>query len=225
MKHGTRLKVSTPLRMRIIVWCLLSVSLSPSAAVNAFQAGPAQLEVEPYIKGGAIAWDQLSGVGGLKSMVGLGLNSVATFGRVGTGFNFEKWWLAERLDDDKGIIPNGGHRVFADARYTFAPAEELRLYPFAGFGYEHWSREDAVGSWHSINFPYAAIGGGADYGSGFFKVGVLMPFAATADTGPDPKSRVGLLLMADSGYSASLQGYSSDRWALKTLTQRWFRQE
>ena len=96
MKHGTRLKVSTPLRMRIIVWCLLSVSLSL------------------YICSG------------------------------------------------------------------------LRLYPFAGFGYEHWSRDDAVGSWHSINFPYAAVAGGADYGSGFFKVGVLMPFATTADTAPIP---------------------------------------
>jgi hypothetical protein len=49
-------------------------------------------------------------------------------------------------------------------------SEELRLYPFAAFGNEHWSCDDAFGSWHSINFPYAAVGGGADYGSGFFKV-------------------------------------------------------
>lgn len=164
--------------------------------VYAFELGTAQIELEPYVKGGAVTWDQLQAVGGLKSLVALGLNSVATFGRVGAGFNFEKWWLAERLDDDKGIIPDGGHRFFADARYSFSPAEELRLYPFAGLGYEHWSRGDAVSSWRSIDFPYAAAGGGAEYRSGFFKIGLLMPFAATTDTGPDPKSRVGVTVDA-----------------------------
>ena len=101
------------------------------------------------------------------------------------------------LDDDKGIIPDGGHRVSADARYSFNPADELRLYPFAGLGYERWSRSDALSSWRTINFPYASVGGGAEYRSGFFKVGLLLPFAASADNGPDPKSRIGVT--ADAG--------------------------
>ena len=177
-------------------WVFVCLGLLP-APVHAFEVGAAQVEVEPYVKGGTLAWDELNGTGGHKSLVALGLNSVATFGRLGAAFNFEKWWLAERLDDDTGIIPDGGHRFFADARYAFTPADELRLYPFAGLGYEHWSRGDAVGSWRSINFPYAAAGAGADYRSGFLKIGLLMPFAATADAGPDPKSRIGVT--ADAG--------------------------
>ena len=183
-------------RISVSVWILLCLCLS-CAHLHAFEAGPAQIEVEPYVKGGTIAWDQLSGTGGHKSLVGLGLNGVAAFGRLAGAFNVEKWWVAERLDDDKGIIPDTGHRFFADGRYSFTAADDLRLYPFAGVGYEHWSRSDAIDSWRSINFPFASVGGGAEYRSGFFKIGVLMPFAATADNGPDPKSRIGVT--ADAG--------------------------
>jgi hypothetical protein len=165
--------------------------------VHAFQVGTAQLEVEPYVKGGTIAWDELRGIGGHKSLIAAGINTLAAFDRVGAGFNFEKWWLGEPLDDDKGIIPDGGHRLFADVRYFFKPTEELRVYPFAGVGYEHWSRSDAVGSWQSINFPYASMGGGAEYQHSYVKIGLLLPFSATADSGPDPKSRVGVT--ADAG--------------------------
>ena len=117
-------------RISVSVWILLCLCLS-CAHLHAFEAGPAQIEVEPYVKGGTIAWDQLSGTGGHKSLVGLGLNGVAAFGRLAGAFNVEKWWVAERLDDDKGIIPDTGHRFFADGRYSFTPADDLRLYPFA----------------------------------------------------------------------------------------------
>lgn len=63
-----------------------------------------------------------------------------------------------------------GTRLKVSTPLRMRSSEELRLYPFAAFGNEHWSCDDAFGSWHSINFPYAAVGGGADYGSGFFKV-------------------------------------------------------
>lgn len=168
-----------------------------SGPVFAFELGTAEVEIEPYVKGGTIAWDELRGVGGHKSLIAGGLNALAKFDDIGAGFNFEKWWLGEPLDDDKGIIPNEGHRFSADARYFFKPTEQLRLYPFAGLGYEHWSRHDAVGSWRSINFPYWSLGGGAEYQHSYMKFALLMPFSASADNGPDPKSRVGL--SADAG--------------------------
>jgi len=87
-------------RLPIALWILVCVSLS-HAHLDAFEIGTAQIRVEPYVKGGTLAWDELSGTGGHKSLVALGFNSLATFGRLGAGFNFEKWWLAERLDDDK----------------------------------------------------------------------------------------------------------------------------
>ena len=67
-------------RITVAVWILLCLCLA-SAYVHAFEVGRAQIEVEPYVKGGFIAWDQLSGIGGHKSSVGLGLNGVAAFGR------------------------------------------------------------------------------------------------------------------------------------------------
>jgi len=179
-----------------IVLALL-LSFITCSRVVAFQVGTAEVEVEPYVKGGTLAWDELRGIGGHKSLVAGGLNSLARFDRLGTGFNFEKWWLAEKLDDDKGIIPDGGHRFFADGRYFFKPADSLQVYPFAGLGYEHWSRTDAAGSWRKIDFPYASLGGGLDYQQSFLKVGLLLPFAATADSGPNPQSRVGVT--ADAG--------------------------
>lgn len=201
MKPNRRLRASAAepfliSRLPVAVWVFLCLCLS-CAHLHAFEVGPAQIEIEPYVKGGTIAWDQLSGTGGHKSLVGLGVNGIAAFGRVGGALNAEKWWVAEGLDDDKGIIPDTGYRFSADVRYLFTPADDLRLYPFAGLGYEHWSRSDAVGSWRSIDFPFASLGAGVDYRSGFFKIGVLMPFAATADDGPDPKSRVGVT--ADAG--------------------------
>jgi|SRR5688572_1650731 hypothetical protein len=186
------------MRTRVIVfWAVACFAVFHDQATHAFQLGAAEIEIEPYVKGGTIAWDELRGIGGHKSLLGAGLNTLATFDRIGAGFTFEKWWLGEPLDDDKGIIPNEGHRFFGDGRYYFKPTEQLRLYPFAGLGYEHWSRSDAVGSWQSINFAYASIGGGADYEHSYVKLGLLMPFMATADSGPDPTSRVGLT--ADAG--------------------------
>jgi hypothetical protein len=173
------------------------LSLVFSEAASAFELGSAEIEIQPYVKGGTLAWDQLDGVGGHKSMIAGGLNALAKFDRIGTAFNAEKWWLAESLDDDKGIIPNQGHRFFLDGRYYFRPTETLQLYPFAGLGYEHWSRSDAVGSWTSISFPYWSLGGGAEYQQGYVQAGLLMPFAPTADGSTDPKSRVGF--NADAG--------------------------
>lgn len=176
---------------------ILLLSWQLSGTASAFELGAADVQLEPYVKGGTLAWDELQGVGGHKSLIAAGLNGLASFDAIGAGFNFEKWWLGERLDDDKGIIPDEGHRLFADARYFFKPTEHLRLYPFAGLGYEHWSRHDAAGSWRSIDFPYWSVGGGAEYQNSYLKLGFLMPFAASADSGPDPKSRVGLT--ADAG--------------------------
>lgn len=141
----------------IALVCLVAVQ--PWEGAQAFTLGPAEIEVEPYAKGGTIAWDELQGIGGHKSLVALGINALARFDRLGVGFNFENWWLGEKLDDDAGIIPNEGRRFYTDLRYGFRPTESLELYPFAGVGYEHWSRDDAVNSWTSINFPYAAVGG------------------------------------------------------------------
>ncbi|HMU54578.1 MAG TPA: hypothetical protein PKA61_06210 [Nitrospira sp.] len=179
----------------IVVACLLAIQ--PWGTAQAFTVGVAEIELEPYAKGGTIAWDELQGIGGHKSLVALGINALARFDRLGLGFNFENWWLGEKLDDDAGIIPNEGRRFYADLRYGFRPTESLELYPFAGLGYEHWSRDDAVNAWNSINFPYAAIGGGAEYEHCYAKIGLLMPFAATANVGPNPTSRIGVT--ADAG--------------------------
>lgn len=84
---------------------LVSVILGIAGFGHAMQVGNADVGIQPYLKVGTIAWDQLGGVGGHKSLVGAGFATNVDWERFGTRLAVEKWWVAEGLDDDRGIIP------------------------------------------------------------------------------------------------------------------------
>ncbi|MDI6889824.1 MAG: hypothetical protein QMC83_02635 [Thermodesulfovibrionales bacterium] len=105
----------------------------------AIQLGTAELEIEPYLRGGTIAWDQLGGIGGHKSLIAGGLNTNVKFNSFGSGISLEKWWVAEGLDDDKGIIPREGYSIYGDIKYYFK-TNGILFYPYAGVGFEEWEK-------------------------------------------------------------------------------------
>lgn len=125
------------MRSRILVaMVLLGVVGSFGYAYAITIGGMAELEVEPYLKGGTIAWDKLGGIGGHKSIIAGGLNANVKFSSLGATVNLEKWWVAERLDDDKGIIPKEGYSIFADVKYFLKTDSDFLFYPYAGIGFE-----------------------------------------------------------------------------------------
>jgi hypothetical protein len=96
----------------------------------------AELEAIPYLKGGTIAWDQLGGIGGHKSIISGGLNTNVKYSPFGIAINLEKWWLAEALDDDRGIIPKEGMSLSTDVQYFLKTKGNISFYPYAGVGFE-----------------------------------------------------------------------------------------
>lgn len=98
---------------------MFALMLQSTTSSYAMQLGKTEVEVEPYLKGGTIAWDSLSGIGGHKFLLAAGLNTNVAYRSVGTTINLEKWWVAEGLNDDKGLIPNQGYSVATDLKYFF----------------------------------------------------------------------------------------------------------
>ncbi len=157
----------------------------------AIQLGTAELEAMPYLKGGTIAWDQLGGIGGHKFIIAGGLNTNVKFDPLGAGINFEKWWVAEGLDDDKGIIPKEGYSISTDIRYFIKIDDNLLLYPFAGVGFEEWEKGGKSESWKTLKFFNWAVGIGLENEKCFIRAGIAKPFSVSTQDDFEPKSRYG----------------------------------
>ncbi len=183
---------STTVRLLQIIVLLLNV-LTTIGLSHGFPLGGAEAEVRPYLKVGTIAWDQLGGVGGHKSLVGVGFATNVDWERVGTRLLIEKWWVAEGLDDDRGIIPKEGLSLSGDAGYGFKFGS-VRLSPSAGFGYDAWEDRGAPAGWDSLCFLSWHAGAGLDYNQGYMSAGLLRPFAVNAVGGPDPRARYGFTI-------------------------------
>ncbi len=180
---------STTARLLQIIVFLLDV-LTTIGLSHGFPLGTAEAEIRPYLRVGTIAWDQLGGVGGHKSLVGAGFTTNVNWERVGTRLAVEKWWVAEGLDDDQGIIPKEGYSLSGDARYDFRLGS-FRLFPFAGLGYDTWEDRGAPASWDTLRFLSWRAGAGLDHDRGYISAGLLRPFAVNAVGGSDPTARYG----------------------------------
>ena len=159
----------------------------------AMQLRTAELEVTPYLKAGTIAWDQLHGVGGHKFVMAGGLNTKINFNSLGFEINFEKWLVAEGLDDDKGIIPKDGYSIFTNAKYFFRTTDNLLFYPYAGVGYEKWDRKDALTEWTSLKLFNLEFGVGLEHEKGHIRAGITKIFSASAQNSHNPVGRYGFI--------------------------------
>jgi len=157
----------------------------------AMQLGTAELEVEPYLKGGTIAWDSLGGIGGHKSIIAGGLNANVKLSSLGATVNLEKWLVAEGLDDDKGIIPKEGYSIFTDVKYFLKTDSDFLFYPYAGIGFEEWGKRETSNSWESLKFFNLAVGMGVEHEKGYMKAGITSPFSVNAQGSSDPTPRYG----------------------------------
>jgi len=175
--------------MRKMVVLLVSVMIMFWGVGNVVSA--AELELAPYVKGGTIAWDQLEGIGGHKSIVAGGLNVNAKFYSLGAGATLEKWWVSEGMDDDKGLIPKEGYSLLTDVKYFFKVDENILLYPYAGVGFEGWDKGKEWRDWKSVRFFNWTIGAGLESEKGYIKAGVTKPFSMSTQNGLEPKSRYG----------------------------------
>lgn len=154
--------------------------------------GIAELELVPYLKGGTIAWDQLEGKGGHKSILAGGLNSNVKFDfPLGATINLEKWWVAEGLDDDEGIIAEDGYNISMDFKYFLKTGKDFLFYPYADIGYEEWGREKAFENWKSLKFFNLGIGAGLAHEKGYIRATITRPFSVSAQNGIDPSPRYG----------------------------------
>lgn len=149
---------STTARLLQIIVLLLDV-LTTIGWSHGFPLGTAEAEIRPYLKVSTIAWDQLGAVGGHKSLVGAEFTTNVNWERVGTRLAVEKWWVAEGLDDDQGILPKEGYSLSGDARYDFRIGS-VRLFPFAGLGYDTWEDRGAPASWDTLRFLSWRAGAG-----------------------------------------------------------------
>lgn len=180
-------------RILLVAMVLLGVVGSFGYAYAITIGGMTELEVEPYLKGGTIAWDQLGGIGGHKSIISVGLNANVKFSSLalGAAVNLEKWWVAEGLDDDKGIIPKEGYSIFTDVKYFLKTDSEFLFYPYAGIGFEEWGKRETSESWKSLKFFNLAVGMGVENEKGYIKAGITRPFSVNAQGSSDPTPRYG----------------------------------
>lgn len=169
----------------VMFWCIGSVTSAT------------ELELMPYLKGGTIAWDQLDGVGGHKFVVAGGLNANVKFDSLGAGATLEKWWVAEGLDDDKGLIPKEGYSLSTDVKYFFEFDDNILLYPYVGVGFERWEKGKEWRDWKSVKFFNWTIGAGLENERGYIEAGVTKPFSMSTQNGFEPKPRYGFF--AESG--------------------------
>jgi hypothetical protein len=170
---------------------LLWLAIFGSAtSAYAFQLGSTELELQPYIKGGTVAWDELAGIGGHKSMIAAGLTANLQQGSWGARLNGERWWLAEKLDDDKGFIPSAGYAMSADAKY-FIPTGIGRFAPFTGLGFDGWQDRQSTTTFDTLTFMSWRGGLAFDHERGYLSAAALLPFAINAVGGNDPSARIG----------------------------------
>lgn len=170
---------------------LVAFTAGAPGAATALDLERLELRVEPIVRAGTIAWDQVDGTGGHKFLVAAGMNGLAQLERLGARLHLEGWWVAEGLDDDRGVIANDGHHVRADARWLFRPLPDVAVYPFAGLGHEHWDRGGHATVWEDLDLPYAVAGGGLESARAFLWAGITRPFLPRTDTGLDPSPRFG----------------------------------
>ncbi|MDP3296455.1 MAG: hypothetical protein Q8N09_02510 [Thermodesulfovibrionia bacterium] len=175
----------------LVAMVLLGVVGSFGYAYAITIGGMTELEVRPYLKGGTIAWDQLGGIGGHKSIIAGGLNANVKLSSLGAAVNLEKWWVAERLDDDKGIIPKEGYSIFTDVKYFLKTDSDFLFYPYTGIGFEEWGKRETSESWKSLKFFNWAVGMGVEQEKGYIKAGITKPFSVNARDGSDPTPRYG----------------------------------
>lgn len=149
-------------------------------SAQAVQIGETELELTPFIKGGTIAWDQLEGYGGHKSLIAGGLNANLPLDPFSISLELEGWTVAEGLDDDKGIIPRNGYNITTDAKFFFTIIEGLQGYTYAGVGYQEWNRPNAATiGWTYVGFFNGQLGLGLRHDKGSFQLGINRPFATT----------------------------------------------
>jgi len=183
------------MRVRKMIGSLVLVMVMFLGTNNSVSA--VELELAPYVKGGTIAWDQLSGTGGHKSLVAGGLNVNVKFDSLGAGATLEKWWVAEGMDDDKGLIPKEGYNLLTDVKYFFKVNDNILLYPYIGVGLEGWEKGKEWRDWKSVQFFNWTIGAGLENERGYIKAGVTKPFFVSTQNGLEPKPRYGF--SAESG--------------------------
>lgn len=140
--------------------------------------------VEPYVKAGGLNFVEKGASEGNKFILigGVKLNGVS--GDFSGTLDFWKGQVAEGLDEDREI-PNRFYGIGAEAAYKLVTYKGVVFSPYAGLGYENWSRETAnpkiCGSWDETGFFTGTLGVKANYKSVHAGVGVLYPFAIDAN--------------------------------------------
>lgn len=175
-------------------------------------AGAVDWSVEPFIKGGSVNWVEKGISEGNKFSLGGGVKLNAVSGNFSGNVTLEKAQIAEGMDEDREI-PNRFYSIGVETAYMVYKQKGFSLSPYAGVGYENWTRETAnpkiSGSWDEMGFFLGSIGVKAAYKNIHAGVGAVLPFAINTNHSSDLKSRLGYQAEIGAniwnGFNASLQ--------------------
>lgn len=137
------------------------------------------VELEPIAAMGGITWMENGIKEGHKSFVLIGLKAnlkVANDSYV--SLMAKGWQMSEPLDEDREI-PRKGYGLSSEFNHSIK-LEKVKFTPYAGFGFEHWSRAEGnskiANSWTSVRFFTLSIGTRAEYKRFYAKAGAILPF-------------------------------------------------
>jgi hypothetical protein len=152
-------------------------------------------ELTPFVKLGTINWREKNINEGHKFLQAAGLKMKSEFDDFKGIVGAEVWRMGEPLDEDREL-PSKGHSFCAEIEYNKQIDDHLIVYPYAGAGFERFSRVDEGNikyheSWSSLSYFSLALGGGARYKIAYAKAGARFPFYGRTNNNLEPKAKPG----------------------------------
>ena len=97
------------------------------------------VELTPYVRLGTINWREKGVNEGHKFLQAGGLRIVSNFDKLSLIGGVEAWKMGEPIDEDTEM-PRKGYRLSGEIRYKKSIKNGLSVYPYAGLGFEEFSR-------------------------------------------------------------------------------------
>lgn len=179
-----------------LVVLIVSVLLLTVIPVSAFETS--SINLEPYIKGGTLKWEERGIKEGNKFFLGTGVKINFISSNSNSNFqgsiSVEEWHIAEGLDEDREL-PKKGYNFSGLVSYQINSGKVV-FYPFLGVGFERWSRvkegnikyED---TWNFLRFFTFFPGIQTGYKKTYLKLNPIFLFGVNSNTKTNPEPKLG----------------------------------
>lgn len=186
------------------------------------------VEYKPYFRLGGMSFTENGIKEGNKFLTAFGLEvDLKNKGAVKSKVSGEIWAMGEPVDEDVEMPQNG-----FNVNYEIAYKNDKAIYPFAGIGFNKWSRlenEKYPGSFSKLYFASGIVGLGMNFWERYFlKCGVILPVWSQTDHSQHPGMKVGFDATAGAEwnkffvslfYRLTTMGGDRDQPSFKLFTQ------